>query len=41
MVPAGETRVTTVTFQVSGSMQFTCHWPAHEAYGMVGTVTIR
>ena len=41
MVPAGETRVTTVTFGVSGSMQFICHWPAHEAYGMVGTVTIR
>ena len=41
VIPAGETRVTTVTFGHSGSLQYICHLPAHEAYGMVGTVTIR
>ncbi|MEO5704255.1 MAG: cupredoxin domain-containing protein [Candidatus Limnocylindrales bacterium] len=41
MVPAGQTRVTTVTFEATGSLQYICHLPAHEAYGMVGTVTIR
>jgi uncharacterized cupredoxin-like copper-binding protein len=41
VIPAGETRVTTITFEATGSLQFICHLPAHEAYGMVGTVTIR
>lgn len=41
VIPAGETRVTTVTFTSTGSLQYICHLPAHEAYGMVGTVTIR
>jgi plastocyanin len=41
VIPAGETRVTTVTFVATGSLQYICHLPAHEAYGMVGTVTIR
>jgi plastocyanin len=41
VIPAGETRVTTVTFLAAGSLQYICHLPAHEAYGMVGTVTIR
>ena len=31
---------TTVTFAAPGSLQFICHLPGHEAYGMVGTVTI-
>ena len=31
---------TTVTFAAAGSLQFICHLPGHEAYGMVGTVTI-
>lgn len=41
LLPAGETRVTTITFNGAGSLQYICHLPAHEAYGMVGTVTIR
>jgi uncharacterized cupredoxin-like copper-binding protein len=41
MVPAGQTVVTTITFAQTGSLQFICHLPGHEAYGMVGLVTIR
>ena len=41
IVPAGQTRVTTVTFEATGTLQFICHLPGHEAYGMVGTVSIR
>ena len=41
VIPAGETRVTTITFEATGTLQYICHLPAHEAYGMVGTVTIR
>jgi len=41
VIPAGETRVTTITFEATGALQYICHLPAHEAYGMVGTVTIR
>jgi uncharacterized cupredoxin-like copper-binding protein len=31
---------TTVTFASPGPLQFICHLPGHEAYGMVGTVTV-
>jgi uncharacterized cupredoxin-like copper-binding protein len=41
MIPAGETRVTTITFTQAGTLQYICHLPGHEAYGMVGLVTIR
>jgi len=41
VIPAGETRVTTITFEATGTLQYICHLPAHESYGMVGTVTIR
>ena len=41
VVPAGETRVTTVTFEQTGGLAYICHLPGHEAYGMVGTATIR
>lgn len=41
VIPAGETRVLTVTFETIGTLQYICHLPAHEAYGMVGTVSIR
>jgi plastocyanin len=41
VIPAGQMRVTTVTFEATGTLQFICHLPAHEAYGMVGTVAIR
>ena len=39
-VPALETVETTITFADSGSVQYICHLPGHEAYGMVGTVTV-
>jgi plastocyanin len=41
VIPAGQSRVTTITFEATGTLQYICHLPAHEAYGMVGTVTIR
>lgn len=41
VLPAGETRTTTITFESTGSLQFICHLPLHERYGMTGTVTIR
>jgi plastocyanin len=41
VIPAMETRMTTITFEATGTQQFICHLPAHEAYGMVGTVVIR
>lgn len=41
VIPAMSTRTTTITFEEAGSLKFICHLPAHEAYGMVGTVTIR
>jgi len=39
-IPAGATRVTTITFQASGSQLYICHLPGHEAYGMVGTLMV-
>jgi uncharacterized cupredoxin-like copper-binding protein len=39
-IPALSQKQTTVTFPAVGSLQFICHLPGHEAYGMVGTVTI-
>jgi uncharacterized cupredoxin-like copper-binding protein len=41
VIPAGASQTTVITFERTGSMAFICHLPAHEAYGMVGTVTIR
>ncbi len=41
VIPAGESRTTIVTFEATGTLQFICHLPAHEAYGMVGSFTIR
>jgi plastocyanin len=41
VIPAMQTRTTTITFEATGSLAFICHLPSHEAYGMVGTVTIR
>jgi uncharacterized cupredoxin-like copper-binding protein len=35
----GERR-TTVTFSEPGKLTFICHLPGHEAYGMVGTLTV-
>jgi uncharacterized cupredoxin-like copper-binding protein len=39
-IPAETQKRTTVTFTTAGSELFICHLPGHEAYGMVGTVTI-
>ena len=39
-VPALSTVTTTVTFSAAGRLAFICHLPGHEAYGMVGWVTI-
>jgi uncharacterized cupredoxin-like copper-binding protein len=39
-IPARSEKRTTVTFTAPGSQQFICHLPGHEAYGMIGTVTI-
>ena len=33
-------RRTTVTFASPGTLTFICHLPGHEAYGMVGTLTV-
>ena len=40
-LPAMSTVTTVVVFERTGSLAFICHLPAHERYGMVGTVTIR
>ena len=39
-MPANTVRTTTLTF-APGSYTFICHFPAHEAYGMVGVVVAR
>jgi plastocyanin len=39
-IPALETRRTTITFDEAGTVAYICHLPAHEAYGMVGTLTV-
>ena len=41
VIPAGATKTTVITFGSTGSQQYICHLPGHEAYGMVGTVTIK
>ena len=35
-----ETVRTTLFFDAPGTQQYICHLPGHEAYGMVGTLTI-
>jgi uncharacterized cupredoxin-like copper-binding protein len=39
-VPAGSTIETTVTFDRPAELTYVCHLPRHEAYGMVGTLTV-
>ena len=39
-IPALETRRTTITFDEAGTLDYICHLPAHEDYGMVGTLTV-
>jgi uncharacterized cupredoxin-like copper-binding protein len=40
-IAALSTRETTITFHRPVSWQFICHLPGHEAYGMVGSLTVR
>jgi uncharacterized cupredoxin-like copper-binding protein len=39
-LPPLTTVETTLTFDTPGRLQYICHFPRHEAYGMVGTLTI-
>lgn len=39
-IPGMTTKETTVVFAEPGTLQYICHLPGHEAYGMVGTLTI-
>jgi plastocyanin len=39
-IPALETARTTITFEEAGDYAYICHLPAHEAYGMVGVLTV-
>jgi uncharacterized cupredoxin-like copper-binding protein len=39
-IPARSSVETTLTFWQAGTLQYICHLPGHEAYGMVGTLTI-
>lgn len=40
-IPALTTVETTVTFSEPGLYPYVCHLPGHEAYGMVGLLTVR
>ena len=40
-VPAGETRRTTIVIDSAGALQYICHLPGPEAYGMVGVLVGR
>jgi uncharacterized cupredoxin-like copper-binding protein len=39
-VPALATVETTITFDQPGTLAYVCHLPGHEAYGMVGVLTV-
>jgi uncharacterized cupredoxin-like copper-binding protein len=39
-IDAQTTRETTVTFTTAGTFLFICHLPGHEAFGMVGALTV-
>ena len=39
-IPALETVQTTITFEDAGSLAYICHLPQHEAFGMVGVLTV-
>jgi uncharacterized cupredoxin-like copper-binding protein len=39
-IAALSTEQTTLTFDEPGTVRYICHLPGHEAYGMVGTVTV-
>ena len=39
-IPALEMAETTITFEEAGTFAYICHLPGHEAYGMVGVLTV-
>jgi uncharacterized cupredoxin-like copper-binding protein len=39
-IPALSTVTTTITFRTPDRLQYICHLPGHEAYGMTGWLTI-
>jgi plastocyanin len=39
-VDALTTKRTTITFDAPATLQYICHLPGHEAYGMAGTVVV-
>ena len=39
-LPALTTAETTLTFDEPGTILYVCHFPRHEAFGMVGTLTV-
>ena len=39
-IAALSTGTTTLTFADPGQILYICHFPGHEAYGMVGTLTV-
>ena len=40
-IPALETVITTITFDEPGTLAYICQLPQHEAYGMVGILTVQ
>jgi uncharacterized cupredoxin-like copper-binding protein len=40
-IPARSTRTTTLTFPVATTLQYMCHLPGHEVYGMVGMLVAK
>jgi plastocyanin len=40
-LPSFATKTTTLTFERAGIYTFICHFPQHEAYGMVGVVIVK
>jgi uncharacterized cupredoxin-like copper-binding protein len=40
-IPALSTRTTTLTFPVAMTLQYMCHLPGHEVYGMVGVLVAK
>lgn len=39
-LPALETRTTVLSFDEPGQLEFICHLPGHEAYGMAGLLNV-
>jgi uncharacterized cupredoxin-like copper-binding protein len=39
-IPAMSTVTTTITFRAADRLEYICHLPGHEAYGMTGWLTI-